>query len=87
MGLRVVTTLSPPFDAILEHAVRQALVGHANDLEVSITPGMDNDHAEIVILQDGVRHGAYFAPLAAHLREHVERIQDVVRGSVRASAS
>jgi hypothetical protein len=75
MALRVVSTFPAPFDAILEHAVRQALVGRSEDLDVSIMPGMDPDHAEIVILQDGERRGAYSAPLAGRLPEHVDKIQ------------
>jgi hypothetical protein len=72
--LRITSTLPAPFDAILEHAVRQAVVGHSEDLDVAIMPGMDADHAEIVILQAGARRGAYFAPLAGRLTEHVDAV-------------
>lgn len=69
MVLRIVNYLRPGLQHPLEEAVREALALYPGELDVSISPAVDPDHAEILVKEDGAWRAAYFAPLALPMSE------------------
>jgi hypothetical protein len=75
MGLRIVNYLSPRLRKPVEQAVREALAHYPGELDISITPAVDADHAEILIKEGSAWRAAYFAPVQLPVGELSERIR------------
>ena len=83
---RIVSTVPAAFGGALEKALRDALTDHGGDLQVSITPAIDPEHAEIIITERGGRQrAAYFAALGASTEEHVRKIRQVLLAAAGAN--
>ena len=78
MGLRIVNHLRPGLRRQLETAVRHAFEHYPGELDVSITPAVDPDHAEILIKEGGRWRGAYFAPVTLPVTELSRKIRESV---------
>jgi len=83
MALRIVNHLRPELRGQLERAVRTALDRYPGELDVSITPAVDGDHAEILIKEGGTWRAAYFAPVALPVGELSKNIRASIRGRAR----